>query len=62
MKTMYITQGEIHAEVNLTDEEYNELQRLISLEKEKVTEDQMPRLMLQAVRNLKNQSLLMDNH
>lgn len=56
METLYITEGEIHAQVNLTDEEYNELQRLIELEKKPVTEEMMPGLMLQAVRNLKNQS------
>ena len=61
MKTMYITEGEIHAQINLSDEEYNELQRLISLAKEPVTEDKMPKLILQAVKNLENQSPLMEN-
>jgi hypothetical protein len=55
MKTMYITEGEIHAQVNLTDEEYKELQRLIELEMNPISEDKMPKLILQAVKNLKNQ-------
>jgi hypothetical protein len=53
---MYITQGEIHAQVNLTDEEYNEFQRLIKLEDKPVTEEMLPGLILQAVKNLKNQT------
>jgi len=53
---MYITQGEVHAQVNLTDEEYNELQRLIKLEEKPVTEEMLPGLILQAVKNLKNQT------
>ncbi len=56
METMYITEGEIHAQVNLTDEEYKELQRLIELEVNPINEDKMPKLILQAVRNIKNQS------
>ena len=52
---MYITQGEVHAQVNLTDEEYNELQRLIKLEEKPVTEEMLPRLIIQAVKNIKNQ-------
>jgi hypothetical protein len=42
METMYITEGEIHAQVNLTDEEYKELQRLIELEMNPLNEDMMP--------------------
>ena len=61
MKTMYITEGELHAQINLTDDQYNELQRLIGLEKEPVTEDKMPKLILQAVKNLDNQSTLTEN-
>ena len=53
---MYITQGEVHAQVNLTDEEYKELQRLIKLEEKPVTEEMLPRLILQVVKNLKNQT------
>lgn len=56
METMYITEGEIHAQVNLTDEEYKELQRLIELEMNPINENKMPKLILQAVMNIKNQS------
>jgi len=56
METMYITEGEIYAQVNLKDEEYNELQRLIKLEEKPLIEEMLPGLILQAVRNLKNQT------
>lgn len=45
-----------YVKVNLTDEEYNELQRLIKLEEKPVTEEMLPGMILQAVRNLKNQT------
>jgi hypothetical protein len=52
MKTIYITEGEIHAQVNLTDEEYKELQHLLDVEENPVSEERMTKLILQAVKNL----------
>jgi hypothetical protein len=56
METIYITQGEIHAQVDITDEEYKELQRLIKLEEKPLTDEMLLGLTLQAVKNLKNQT------
>ena len=55
MKTMYITEGEIHAQVNLTDEEYKELQHLLEEEENPVNQEEMTKLILQAVENLQKQ-------
>ena len=55
MKTMYITEGEIHAQVNLTDDEYKELQHLLEEEENPVNQEEMTKLILQAVENLQKQ-------
>ena len=53
MKTFYIKLGSAHAQVNLTDEEYKELQRLLEEEKSPVDPEKIKELILQAIDNLK---------